>query len=178
MHARMTAALAATVMALAISGGPAIAADHDASVPESFTVLPTISISLETASVDYGALAPGATSLVTHVNGNVVSNAPIAIDFAGSPFAGPAQLNQDTRLIHVWNVAEWPDMTTVLDPDIPPLGFHTTSVIEAAAHVYTADGPCGPNWCPFGFALKITPPADALAGAYSGAIELSFSTTD
>lgn len=170
MRTRFTLALVSALLTIGLIGVPVSAN----TIPESFSVTPTLTVTIDQTSIDYGALPPGGTpATFGPINGTVNSNAPVRVTFAGSSFSrtGGGSLGQDIRWIHVYDVGNQLEA----NPDTGLGGAFlekTTSALEALPYIYQSTGPVTDGDIALNLYVRI--PTDALPGAYSGSVELTF----
>lgn len=166
MRSRFTLALVSALLTIGLVGVPVSAN----TIPESFTVTPTLTVTIDQTAIDYGAIAPGDTpAAFGAINGRVNSNGRVRVTFAGSNFTGPATLNQDIRWIHVYDVGNQLEAN-------PATGLgaaeKTTSQLEGLTNIYLSTGPVTNGDIALNMYVRV--PSDALPGAYAGSVELTF----
>ena len=168
MRNRILMALAGALLTVGLVGLPTAGS----TIPETFTVTPTLTVTLANTSINYGSLPPGGTpATFSPLGGTVTSNGRVRVAFSGSAFTGPATLNQDIRYVHVYDVGN------ALEAN-PATGLgganqeKTTSELEALSNIY--ESTTAVSAAPFALNLYVRVPDTAAPGSYSGSVELTF----
>lgn len=159
MHRSTRAVALGAILALALAA-PVSAA----SVPESFTVNSTLSISGLPASIDYGNLDAGATSATFPVDATISANVKWNFYVSGSDFSGtgfPKSIREGKMTIlsgaatlASGTLAGWLNFA---DPK------YSGSFVDALTNATSGTSVIRTE-------LRITVPADAMPGAHTGSV--------
>lgn len=148
-----------------------------ATVTEGFTVATEITVTNVPASLTYeavggGDIGPGDPSDAEMISPNVTSNGDVAVTFSGSNFTGPQALDESIREV-------MGSTGTGMTRNPAWSGSWTaTNIVESygsgSGLIYTGTAPVSGT---FDLSLRVTPPVDAMPGAYSGSVVLTFTAS-
>lgn len=159
-------------LALTLTAAPAVMA---ADITETLVVANAITAAGLPASIDYGTVAPGATSATVLVDANVTANSPWRLDVSGSDFAraGGGTLDKSARQGQISTNAAGQSAGVVIDPD--PYAFHDFGSAQFTDAAAEATGPVTATPLLVRTEVRVAVPMGTLAGTYTGVLTVTVS---
>jgi hypothetical protein len=168
MNRTIRAAVAALIVALAIA--PVASA---ASIDESLTVNSTLTVTGVPATINYGAIDPGAASSTQSFTASVVTNSSWQFIMSGSDFTGPTGLPESVRIGRMTSATGATSATT--PASFSAFGVEVFGTEQFSGTQVNAAGSPGTSGFQVDLYVDLVDHASAPAGAYSGTITYTFS---